>query len=101
MCCGGVILLDLAGRFWYHSSNWGCCEVVKRVSCRVVSSLPLDGGPSRARRCDEEARGECNDSTGRVRFESPVDPATYTLRPGGVSVSAEIPLSGGILDCYA
>ncbi len=79
----------------------GCDEMIKRVSCRVVSSVPLGKGSSRLRPISHS-----NDEHSKRADAAPVDAGrpgnsvVYTSQLVTVKESADDFLVGRILDCY-
>lgn len=43
------ILLALSAWMCYNDDNWGCDELVKRIPCRVVRSVPFQKGDDASR----------------------------------------------------
>ena len=83
--------------------RWGFDEVVKRISCRVVRSVPFSrsvGLSQRARGRDAERSGSGYADVASVGFESPSNSVTYTFGPGGARVSVDEGPAGRILDFY-
>ena len=79
----------------------GCDEMIKRVSCRVVSSVPLGKGSRRLRPISHS-----NDEHRKLADAAPVDAGrpgnsvVYTSQLVTVEESADDFLVGRILDCY-
>jgi len=77
--------------------------VVKRISCRVVRSVPFkrSGGESRRAGCwDAGSWGGCVD-VANVSFKSPDNSVVYRSRRGAVQIPLREDCAGRILDFYA
>ena len=77
--------------------------MVKRVSCRVVSSVPLTGrgGASSVKRGDAERSWDHNVDAVRGGFKSPNNSNGYTFRPDAARVPLGESAAGRLLDCLA
>ena len=84
--------------------KWGFDEVVKRISCRVVRSVPLSGSGDvsrRSRRRDaQHSRGYYGDAR-HVRLESAGDSFDRGFGVGAGRVSADECPAGRFLDFRA
>ncbi len=78
--------------------------MVKRISCRVVRSVPLSGRGDFSqhveRRADKHFKGRDVEAA-NVRFETPGNPATYSFRCGTAGISVDDGPTGRIFDFYA
>ncbi len=92
-------------------------EMVKRITCRVVRSIPLGESKERIRRSSQSSHNQGNVRNGchwDVRFYQPDSPVTdckfedevyraaiYASRSGGVKLSFDQEGAGQTFDCYA
>jgi hypothetical protein len=83
-------------------SDWGCDEMVKRISCRVVRSVPLSRGSSRWRDIDyshgEHHRTGSAAASDAARANNSV---VYTSRLVTAREFADNGVAGQILDFCA
>ena len=85
-------------------TKWGCGEVVKRISCRVVRSVPFkrSGGASRrAGHLDAEVSWGGSVDAVNISFKSPDNSVVYRSRRGAVEIPLGEDCAGRILDFYA
>jgi len=78
--------------------------VVKRISCRVVRSVPFkrSGGASRRAGCwDAEVSWGGAAEAANVSFKSPDNSVVYRSRRGAVQIPLGEDCAGRILDFYA
>jgi len=77
--------------------------LVKRISCRVVRSVPFQNGAdiSRVGRCDVEHSVDRGVDFGEAGFESPCNSSGYTFRADGVRAGFGESAVGLLLDCLA
>ena len=97
------ILLDLRARVCYNNDNWGCDELVKRIPCRVVGSVPLEKGDdaSPISRCESMHSADSRVGTAHGGFERPINSRGYTFRAKAVSSPFGESAAGLVLDCLA
>ena len=77
--------------------------MVKRISCRVVNSVPLkgSGGVSHTRRGDtDRCRGRSVDAAWSA-FKSPSNSNGYTFGSSAVRVAFGESAAGRLIDCLA
>ena len=78
--------------------------MVRRISCRVVRSVPLSGRGDFSQRVRDGAGRHFKSrdvEAANVRFESPGNPATYSFRCGTAGISVDDSPIGRIVDFYA
>ena len=74
-------------------------EMIKRISCRVVNSVPLgQGGGVRFARVSRDVHAGGREVGREVGCVG--DVVTYTARRGILRESMECGMSGRVLDCY-
>jgi len=82
----------------------GCDVSVKRISCRVVKSVPFDAGSDAvaafvARAADAYKASQAGPS--RVGFAAVPEVRAYTMHSGSVRVVSDHRPAGQSLDCFA
>lgn len=87
----------------YNKANWGCDELVKRIPCRVVRSVPFGKGAdmSRISRCDVGRSVDRVVDFTEAGFESPCNSSGYTFRAEGVRAGFGESAVGLLVDCLA
>jgi len=100
---GQGILLDFCVRICYNKDKWGYDELVKRISCRVVRSVPFkrSGDASQVRGGDAIWSGDCGVDSAHAGFESPSNSNGYTFRADAVRAPFGESAAGLLLDCLA
>ncbi len=97
------ILLALGAWVCYNDNNWGCDELVKRIPCRVVRSVPFEKGAdaSRVGRWEGEQWLDRGVDFGEAGFASACNSGGCTFRAGSMRAGLEASAVGLLLDCLA
>ena len=100
---GAGILVDLSYRICYNKGEWGYDELVKRIPCRVVRSVPFkrsdDASQSGRRGTERSVDGSFG--TAQPGFEPPINSSGYTFRANAVRSPFGESAAGLLLDCLA
>jgi len=99
----GGILLALGARMCYNDANWGCDELVKRIPCRVVRSVPFQKGDDASLIAPFEVMhsgGRCV-GAGQVGFKTSGSANSYAFQAEPVQAAFSESAVGLLLDCLA
>ena len=97
------ILLDLCVRMCYNKREWGYDELVKRIPCRVVRSVPFKRSDDASQCTQRGTEGWADSSVGAAQggFEPPINSSGYTFRANAVRSPFGESAAGLLLNCLA
>ena len=96
-------MLALGVWMCYNDDNWGCDELVKRIPCRVVRSVPFQKGDdaSLIARFEVMHSEGSRVGAGQAGFETSNDASGYIFQAEPVKAAFGESAVGLLLDCLA
>ena len=97
------IFLDLRAWVCYNNDDWGCDELVKRIPCRVVRSVPFEKGDDASRISPFEVMRSAGRRVGAAQagFKTSSNANGYAFQAESVNAAFGESVVGLLLDCLA